>query len=74
MPGDLFAKWLKAAKPQAVVSLYTERPGARSLGLASLKNLILDHFVGEETIAKAGGYTKSAAIIAAFGDPLPYKG
>lgn len=65
MSGDLFKKWLKAAaKPQPGVSLYTERPGARSLGLAALKKLVADHFVGEGTIAKAGGYTKSAAIIA----------
>lgn len=64
MPSDLFAKWLKAAKPHANVSLYTEQPGTRSLGLAALKKLVLDHFVGEVTIAKAGGLTKSAEIIA----------
>lgn len=64
MPGDLFTKWLTtAAKPQMGISLYTERPGARSFGLAALKKLVADHFVGEGTIAKAGGYTKSAAII-----------
>jgi hypothetical protein len=32
--------------------------------MAALKKLVLDHFVGEVTIAKAGGYTKSATIIA----------
>jgi len=63
--GDLFKKWLQGAvKPHVGVSLYTERPGARSLGLIVLKKLVADHFVGESTIAKAGGYTKSAAIIA----------
>jgi len=65
VPCDLFTKWLNAAvKPHTGVSLYTERAGARSLGLAVLKKLVADHFVGEITIAKAGGYTKSASIIA----------
>jgi len=64
VPDDLFAKWLKGVKPHVGVSLYTERPGARSLGLAALKKLVLEHFVGEVTIAKAGGYAKSAAVIA----------
>jgi len=63
---DLFKKWLQAtaAKPTAGVSVYTERNGARSLGLTSLKKLLGDHFVGEETIVQAGGYSKSAKIIA----------
>jgi hypothetical protein len=66
VPSDLFQKWLRsaAAKPHAGVSLYTERPGARSLGLAALKKLLADHFVGEGTILGAGGYAKSAGIIA----------
>jgi hypothetical protein len=64
VPGDLFVKWLKATKPHGGVSVYTEQPGARPLGLTALKKLIVDHFVGEATIAKAGGYKKSAAIIA----------
>jgi hypothetical protein len=63
---DLFKKWLQntAAKSHAGVSIYTERKGARSLGLSSLKKLLGDHFVGEQTIVKAGGYSKSAKIIA----------
>lgn len=66
MPSDLFSKWLQtaAAKPHAGVTLYTERPGARPLGLSALKKLLPDHFVGEKTILQAGGYSKSAAIIA----------
>jgi Raf kinase inhibitor-like YbhB/YbcL family protein len=63
--GDLFKKWLNTVvKPQAGISLYTERPGARSFGLAALKELVAEHFVGERAIAQTGGYTKSAAIIA----------
>ncbi len=66
MPSDLFQKWLRlvAAKPHAGVSVYTERPGARPVGLAALKKLLADHFVGEGTILKAGGYAKSVGIIA----------
>ena len=66
MPSELFQKWLQtaAAKAHSAVSLYTERPGARSLGLEELKKLLVDHFVGEATILQAGGYTKAAKIIA----------
>jgi len=61
---ELFKKWLqKATKPQPGVSVYTERPGARPLGLSALKKLLADHFVGEGTIVQAGGYSKSSAII-----------
>lgn len=66
MPDELFQKWLQAAavKAHAAVNVYTERPGARTFGLKSLKKLLADHFVGEGTILQAGGYSKSAAIIA----------
>ena len=40
MSGNLFKKWLKdAVKPQVGVSIYTERPGARSLGLEELEKI-----------------------------------
>lgn len=65
MSSDLFKKWLQAsAKPTTGVSLYTERPGARALGLSALKKLLAEHFVGEGTIVQAGGYSKAAKIIA----------
>jgi len=62
---DLFKKWLQPAATQShsAVSLYIERTGARSVGLEALKKLLADHFVGEATIVKAGGYSKSAKII-----------
>lgn len=65
MGSDLFTKWLEtaAAKSHAGITLYTERPGARVLGLSVLKKLLCEHFVGEETILQAGGFSKSAAII-----------
>ena len=65
MSGDLFKKWLQAGtKPNAGVSLYIERAGARALGLNALKKLLEEHFVGESTIVQAGGYSKAAKIIA----------
>lgn len=65
VPSDLFKKWLQAAvKSPPGVSLYTERPGSRLLGLSALKTLLADHFVGDAVIVKAGGYLKAAQIIA----------
>jgi len=65
LSNDLFDKWLKMMpKSHQKVTLYEERDGARALGLKTLKGLLADHFVGEETIVKAGGYAKAAAIIA----------
>jgi len=65
MSSDLFKKWLQpVAKPHPGVSLYTEKPGVRLLGLGALKKLLADHFVGEGTIVQAGGYSKAAKIIA----------
>jgi hypothetical protein len=66
VPSELFQKWLQtaAAKTHSAVSLYTERPGTRSIALKELKKLLADHFVGEATILQAGGYAKAAAIIA----------
>lgn len=39
------------------------RAGGRSVGLSELKSLLIEHFVGEVTVLKAGGYTKAAEII-----------
>jgi len=66
VPGDLFKKWLKTAgaKTPSGVTVYTERPASRAIGLSTLMKLVADHFVGESTILQAGGYAKSAAIIA----------
>jgi hypothetical protein len=63
---DLFKKWLQSAvtTSQSTLSLYTERKGTRSVGLEVLKKLLADHFVGEAIIVQAGGYSKSAKIIA----------
>jgi HamA len=61
---DLFKKWLRSVTtPHANVVLFTERDGARAVGLQSLKKLLANHLVGESNIVKAGGYAKAAAII-----------
>jgi hypothetical protein len=65
LASDLFKKWLKPlASPHQGVTVFAERTGMRALGLKALKPLVADHFVGEETILKAGGYKKAAATVA----------
>lgn len=65
LSSDLFEKWLEPLPTEfKKVTLYGEREGARALGLKTLKKMLADHFVGQETIVKAGGYKKAAEIIA----------
>lgn len=65
MRSDLFKVWLGVVNtPHSGVRLYSERRGARPNGLSALKKLLADHFVGEQTILRAGGYSKAAGIIA----------
>lgn len=66
VPGDLFNKWLQlqTKKAHAGVRVYAERNGTRAIGLGALRKLLSAHFVGEATIVQAGGYAKSAKIIA----------
>jgi hypothetical protein len=65
MASDLFSKWLHCpgASTQGV-TVWTELTGTRPTGLKAIKDLLGDHFVGESTILKAGGYTKAATVIA----------
>lgn len=65
MPDDLFGSWLLEVKHphSSVVRLYREQPAVRSAALEAIARLVADHFVGEETITKAGGYAKAAAVI-----------
>lgn len=65
MSSDLFKTWLEIIPTtQSGLTLYGERAGSRAAGLTELKRLLADHFVGEASILKAGGYTKAADIIA----------
>lgn len=64
MATNLFLKWLQGPNsPTQGVSLWTERSGTRSVGLKALRQLLGNHFVGETTILKAGGFTKAAEVI-----------
>ncbi len=64
MSNDLFSKWLKLSTQDQNVAVWTEHPSARASGLASVRKLLGDHFVGEAVIMQAGGYAKAAAVIA----------
>jgi hypothetical protein len=64
MANDLFSKWLKLSTQDENVAVFTEHPAGRASGLAAVRKLLGDHFVGETTILQAGGYTKAAAVIA----------
>jgi hypothetical protein len=64
LASDLFTKWLKPESVStAAVHTYSERKGKRLEGLALLKPLLADHFVGEMNVMKLGGYEKAAAVI-----------
>lgn len=64
MPSKLFTDWLEVVPSTATdVPLYKERMRGRSAGMKELGKLLVDHFVGEETVMKIGGYPKAAKII-----------
>jgi len=60
---NLFQDWLELNASAKDVPLYTERAKARAVGLAALKTLVADHFVGEKVVLKLGGYDKALATI-----------
>jgi hypothetical protein len=65
VPSDLFKEWLRpVATPHQGVTVFAERTGARAIGLKALRTLLTNHFVGEETVLKAGGYKRAAEIVA----------
>lgn len=45
------------------MAIYVEQVDGREVGLNSVRRLIADHFVGEATVLRAGGYSKAADII-----------
>jgi len=59
----LFHDWLELKASTRDVPLYGERSNARAVGLAALKTLVADHFVGEKVVLKLGGYDKALATI-----------
>lgn len=65
MSTSLFDQWLEPSPAtEGGVRLYRERSGARARGLRALKHLLANHFVGEATVLRAGGYAKAADVIA----------
>lgn len=64
MSSKLFTDWLELVSSTATgVPLYKERKRGRSAGMKELSTLLVDHFVGEQTVLKMGGYTKAAKTI-----------
>lgn len=64
MTSTLFTDWLEAVVSSTRdVPLYRERRNARSIGLMQLAKLLIEHFVGQDTVLKMGGYTKAANTI-----------
>lgn len=60
----LFTEWLEEVPPTAKgVSFFGEQSGARATAMKEFKRLLANHFVGEATVAKAGGYKKAAKVI-----------
>lgn len=64
MANDLFSTWLQVSLQEERISVWTERSGARTVGVTAVRELLGEHFVGETTIMKAGGYTKASEVIA----------
>lgn len=64
LSSKLFTDWLGPVPSTATdVPLFKERANARAAGLKELKDLLVAHFVGEETVLKMGGYAKAANTI-----------
>ena len=63
MPSKLFTDWLEPATSTGHVRIYRERAKSRAAGLKELGELLVDHFVGNETVLTMGGYPKAANTI-----------
>jgi hypothetical protein len=64
MPSELFSKWLIPTTPSgAGIDYYVEKKGGQQVGLMLLRPLMADHFVGEATVMKLGGYEKAFAVL-----------
>jgi hypothetical protein len=64
LPSELFLKWLEPASPSATgIDYFVEKKGGQQIGLSLLKPLFADHFVGESTVMKLGGYEKASEVL-----------
>src|SRR5713101_4090846 len=62
-PLRLFRDWALKQSSKATSIIYVENRAKRAAAIQRLKALLIDHFVGHETVLKAGGLAKSAGII-----------
>jgi hypothetical protein len=64
LSSDLFSKWLEPGSSSgAAIDYFVEKNGGQQVGLNLLKPLMADHFVGESTVMKLGGYERSAEVL-----------
>lgn len=64
MPSKLFTDWLELVPSTATgVPLYKERANGRPVGMNEMGKLLVDHFVGDDTVLRMGGYLKAANTI-----------
>jgi hypothetical protein len=64
VPSELFSKWLESrSSSSTAISYFVEKKDDQQAGLDLLKPLMADHFVGEATVLKLGGYDKSAETL-----------
>jgi HamA len=64
LQSELFTNWLEPGSPSAPdIDYFVEKAGGRESGFSLLKALVVDHFVGESTVMKLGGYEKAAAVL-----------
>src|SRR5262249_52408835 len=64
LPKTLFETWLELTTSGSNdVPVYGERANARAEGLADLRKLLADHFIGEKAVLKMGGYEKASSVI-----------
>jgi hypothetical protein len=64
LPSPLFSKWLSPGTPSGTgIDYFVEKNGGQQVGLDLLKPLMADHFVGESTVLKLGGYEKACEVL-----------
>ncbi|HBG31858.1 MAG TPA: hypothetical protein DDW98_14770 [Gammaproteobacteria bacterium] len=65
MPIALFEDWLQATEaPYAGIQRFVEIDGSQPAGVARIRKLLADHFVGEAVIMRMGGLDEAADTIA----------
>src|SRR4051812_9436131 len=65
MPDSSFLEWFQplGGVANGSVRVYEEKPGARDAALRAAASLLIEHYVGVETVLKAGGFEKAAETI-----------